>query len=381
MMTTRANGAHRARNLILLSATLGCALFSTTSSAQSSVTLYGIVDTGIEYLNNTGSGSVAREVSGNIAGSRWGMRGDENLGSDLSAIFVLEGGFSANDGLLSQSTKGLGANASTTTRMFGRQAYVGLKKGAQQITLGRQNTLIYDQTVLFDPMGAAPRYSGFAIDYDWTGRADNSLKYTGGVGQISLSGMYSTRYDTGYGTEVPGSPTTGRLFSGSISFAQASFAATVVFEQRNSNTIQSATDSERRVFAAASYDFGKLKALVGYRFLRAGAGFLPANPVSPAPGSAAGYASLFWAGARYQLTPAAQLTAAAYYQDVHRSLSSSLMGVISGDYALSKRTDVYLTVAYARNDRNANLGVNGYGSAIATGYDQTGAVVGIRHRF
>jgi predicted porin len=381
MVQTRVNRARRTRGIELLSLTFGCALFSTASYAQSSVTLYGIIDTGIEYLNNTGSGSVAREVSGNIAGSRWGMRGNESLGGDLSAIFVLEGGFTANDGQLSQSTRGLGANPSTTIRLFGRQAYVGLKKGSQQVTLGRQNTLVYDQTVQFDPMGAAPRYSGFAIDYDWTGRADNSIKYTGAFGPISMSGMYSTRYDTGYGAEVPGAPTTGRLFSGSVSYAQGPVAATVVYEQRNSNTIETATDSERRVFAAASYDFGKLRALAGYRFLRAGAAFLPANPVRPAPGSTAGYASLFWAGLRYQLTPAAQVTAAAYYQDVHRALSSTLMGVISGDYALSKRTDVYLTVAYARNDRNANLGVNGYGSTIATGYDQTGAVIGIRHRF
>jgi predicted porin len=381
MVQTSRTRVDRKRALTSLSVAFGCAVITVPSHAQSSVTLYGIIDTGIEYLNNTGSGSVAREVSGNIAGSRWGMRGNESLGGNLSAIFVLEGGFTANDGQSSQSTRGLGTNPTTTSRLFGRQAYVGLKEGSQQVTLGRQNTLVYDQTVVFDPMGAAPRYSGFGIDYDWTGRSDNSIKYIGGFGPISVSAMYSTRYDTGYGTEVAGAPTTGRFFSGAVSYSQGPLAAAVVYEQRNSNTIDTATDSERRIFAAASYDFGKVRALAGYRYLRAGSAFLPANPVRPSAGSVAGYASLFWLGARYQFMPAAQITAVLYYQDVHRSLSSSLMGVVSGDYALSKRTDVYLTVAYARNDRNANLGVNGYGSSIATGYDQTGAVLGIRHRF
>jgi predicted porin len=349
--------------------------------AQTSVTVYGLVDTGIEYLTNTGSGSLVREVAGNAAGSRWGLRGSESLGGNLTAIFVLENGFAVNDGTSSQSTKGLGANASTTTRLFGRQAYVGLKDGNQQITFGRQNSLEYDESVLFDPMSAAPRYSAFAIDYDWTGRVDNSIKYVGGFGPITVMGLYSTRYDTGYGSEVPGSPTIGRLFSGGVSYAVGSFGATILYEQRNSNTEQSATSSERRVFGAASYVFGNVTALAGYRYLRAGTAFLPTNPVPASLGSAASYASLFWAGARYRLTPFIQLTAAAYYQDVHRNSSSSVMGVLSGDYLLSKRTDLYATVAYARNDANANLGVNGYGSNVGKGRDQAGVVLGVRHKF
>lgn len=171
---------------------------------------------------------------------------------------------------MSQCTKGLGTSPTTTTRLFGRQAFVGLRKGSQQVTLDRQNSLEYDETVIFDPMGAAPRYSAFAIDYDWTGRVDNSVKYIGTFGPLSLACMFSTRYDTGYGAEVPGAQTTGRFYSGGMNFAQGPMAATVLYEQRSSNTVQTATASDRRLFAA-SFDIGPVRAMAEWRFLKADA--------------------------------------------------------------------------------------------------------------
>ena len=90
--------------------------------AQSSVTLYGVVDTNIEYATNLpgatpgSSGNRVSMQSGGLSGSRWGLRGVEDLGGGLSALFVLESGFASDTG---QSQQG--------SRLFGRQAYVGLK--------------------------------------------------------------------------------------------------------------------------------------------------------------------------------------------------------------------------------------------------------------
>lgn len=110
--------------------------------AQSSVTLYGIADVGIEHINNTNTGGAqTREASGNLSGSRWGLKGVEDLGGGMKAIFQLENGFNINDGTTAQSTKGLGSNAATTSRIFGRQAWVGLAYRGQQLTFGRQNAL------------------------------------------------------------------------------------------------------------------------------------------------------------------------------------------------------------------------------------------------
>ena len=88
-------------------------LFSGWAQAQSSVTLYGVVDLAVERVK--GATSLVRLTSGQQQGSRWGLRGVEDLGGGLKASFVLESGFNADAG-----TSGQGG------RLFGRQAFLGL---------------------------------------------------------------------------------------------------------------------------------------------------------------------------------------------------------------------------------------------------------------
>jgi predicted porin len=77
--------------------------------AQSSVTLYGVLDEGIDYTNNVGGGAVWEMASGYAQGSRWGMKGSEDLGGGMKAVFQLENGFDLSSGRLAQGG-----------RMFGR---------------------------------------------------------------------------------------------------------------------------------------------------------------------------------------------------------------------------------------------------------------------
>ena len=382
MLFRNINKQLKMKNFLTFGATAAVSMTLVQAShAQSSVTLYGIVDVGIEHVNNTTSGGgQTREVSGNLSGSRWGMKGKEDLGGGLSTIFTLESGFSLNDGTTGQSTKGIGNNAATTSRLFGRQAYVGVTGKGQQLTFGRQNSLLYDQAVPFDPMGASSRYSTLSVDYATAARIDNSVKYVGIFGPVTAAAMYSTRYDTGYGAEVPGAQITGRFYSGALTCGQGPLAASVSFEQRNSNTVTTNTATERRVTAAATYLLGNVKGFVGYRFLRDSRQFLPASPVVVANGADAGYANMYWVGAQYSFTPALTLTAAGYYQDVHASSADPWLAVLNVDYSLSKRTDVYATGGFARNKSGSALGVNGYGT-VAPGYNQTGFTVGMRQKF
>ena len=118
-------------------AALPLAIAAAGAHAQSSVTLYGIVDLGVDYANNVASGSNGKLVpgtgsklvqmqSGVPAGSRWGLRGSEDLGGGYSAIFRLESGFNA-------ATGGLGGGLA-----FSRNAYVGFKSDRYgQVTLGK----------------------------------------------------------------------------------------------------------------------------------------------------------------------------------------------------------------------------------------------------
>src|SRR5690606_7526469 len=99
--------------------------------ASDNVQLYGSIDTGIVYLSNSrDEGSVMRmpEVTGGQMASRVGLRGSEDLGGGLKAVFTLESGFSPANGKSMQSG-----------RLFGRQAFLGLSSNDWgTIAFGRQ---------------------------------------------------------------------------------------------------------------------------------------------------------------------------------------------------------------------------------------------------
>ncbi len=156
----------------------------TGAHAQSSVTLYGIVDLGVTYANSVQTGNSHGRTNGasqvaltdatatGLSGSRWGLRGAEDLGGGNKAIFVLENGFSANTGALAQG----GAE-------FGRQSYVGLSSASVgTLMVGRQ----YDPYLeALQPLSAAGTFAGYMgshpDDLDNltnTNRINNSVKFT-----------------------------------------------------------------------------------------------------------------------------------------------------------------------------------------------------------
>ncbi|WP_233839200.1 porin [Paraburkholderia sp. ZP32-5] len=169
------------RRRLVVIAVLGA--LSSPAFSQSSVTLYGILDAGLNYTVGSQKAIVnGRPVgAGNqlalndgafgMFGSRWGLKGTEDLGSGLKAIFTLENGFSMSSGAFAQG----GAE-------FGRQAFVGLDSPYGRLTLGRQ----YDPHLdIVAPFSAAWQFAGYiathAADVDnllSTRRLNNSIKYT-----------------------------------------------------------------------------------------------------------------------------------------------------------------------------------------------------------
>lgn len=328
--------------------------------AQSSVTLYGIADVGLEYVNKQTNGdSVFRMQSGNMSSSRFGLRGVEDLGGGLKAIFTLENGFNVDTGAQADSS-----------RFFNRLAFVGLQGNFGTVTLGRQNNLLYDFGIQFDPMVASVRYSLGAMDSDLgSGRADNAIKYRGTFGGLTASALYSFGYNGNANAgEVPGEAKVGREYDLGLTYANGPFAVGAVYNEKRGTSIATADDKTRKAAVAGSFAFGPAKAFLGYRYAKATVSSVSAR------------SDLYWGGLTYNVTPAFALTGAAYYTQTKASDNDPWMFVVSGDYALSKRTDAYLNVAYARNKGNNTFGVGGFGTAEA-GSNQTGAVVGIRHRF
>ncbi|KDP87260.1 MULTISPECIES: porin [Cupriavidus] len=349
--------------------------------AQSSVTLYGLIDVGIEYQNHQPGGDhgVTRMTSGNLAGSRWGLRGVEDLGGGLKGVFVLENGFTVDDG-----------KSSFAGRLFGRQAYVGLQNNWNALTLGRHQTPFHDFNVDFDPMAVSTNYSILGQDSAFGGRADNSVKYVGTYSGLSAKALYSFGANTGAGAsgEVPGSPRIGREYSASLTYAAGPFAVGAIYDSTNPGAAATGplTEAEiRRAGLAGSYSIGPAKAYAGYRWAKAlGGATLPGNL------GANNVSNLYWLGLRYQLIPALSLTGVAYFQDFRGTKADPWSFVASADYALSKRTDAYLNLGYTKNKDGSNLGLTagGTGAIQGTGFgtvsgseNQFGAVLGIRHKF
>ena len=111
-------------------------VFATAAHAQSSVTLYGMIDAGSSIRTTSAGTATGQATSGSVNGSRWGLRGTEDLGGGLKAIFMLENGFNVMNGRLGQGGD-----------EFGRQAFVGLSTSQfGTVTLGRQYDSVVDYT-------------------------------------------------------------------------------------------------------------------------------------------------------------------------------------------------------------------------------------------
>jgi predicted porin len=172
--------------------------------AQSSVTLYGIVDAGIGWQNSStglssvpssktgtsaavaGGRSVVKMINGIWAGSRFGLKGAEDLGGGTKAIFTLEQGFNSATG--AQATSGLA---------FSRQAWVGVTNGNYgTLTAGRQYTSYYTLLSPYSPTtwltGAYGAHPGDIDSLDTLYRSNNSVVYTSpSFRGLTVGGSYS----------------------------------------------------------------------------------------------------------------------------------------------------------------------------------------------
>ena len=166
---------------IALLSTVG--LFAGVAHAQSSVTLYGILDAGVNYISNDNGHPNYTMTTGVLNGNRWGLKGVEDLGGGLKAVFQLENGFSLASGALAQN------------RMFARQAWVGLSSAKLgTLTFGRQYDSGVDYVV---PLGTSNLYIGLGHPFDNDNtvnsfRLNNSVKYASpDFGGLKFGGLYA----------------------------------------------------------------------------------------------------------------------------------------------------------------------------------------------
>jgi predicted porin len=327
------------------------------SHAQSSVTLYGVIDAGITYVSKvasvTGHGSVLKYGDGVSQGSRFGIRGAEDLGGGLKALFVLENGFNSGDGTLGQG----GA-------MFGRQAYVGLvKDGIGSLTLGRQYSLSTDILGAGYTMGSQTPAGNYAyhindLDQLVQSRLNNAVKFSSAnFAGLTFGGMYAFSNSTNFS----GAPTTT---AGTTATQGSSSAYSFGANYTNGPFGIGAAYTNIRYPNGATPPFGVSVANVNTGGLRdletfgigtryaIGAGLAWANWTRTKLEPLAGRSSTlnnYEIGGRYLFTAALNVGLGYTFSDLSDRFEGKwhqINGAV--DYALSKRTDIYLLAVYQK---------------------------------
>lgn len=257
---------------------------SGAAMAQSSVTLYGVIDVFVGSSSTANKSNVTVpslrqtvETSGSVNGSRWGLKGSEDLGGGLNAIFDLQSGFSVDTGASGQG--GL---------LFGRQSVVGLQGGFGKVVIGRVITPFYDNEGMNDSLlnGSLSAQSnvmrtanGFNSFFDaktgptiggvatgglanYVLRANNAVRYdtpniAGFVGAVaySLAERTQTNFSTNIGI---------RVVSTSLVYANGPVSGVLAYQtEKPFSAVGTATD---RNFTRLSgqYDFGTIIAKAGY---------------------------------------------------------------------------------------------------------------------
>ena len=385
---------------------LSLALLGTAGAAhaQNSVTLYGVIDTGFTYVHNAnGNEKLVGTSSGNLSGDRWGLKGQEDLGGGLKAIFQLENGFDVNTGKLGQSG-----------REFGRQAFVGLtadKYGT--VTLGRQYDPLVDmvQGITGDNYWASIVGTPGDVDnYDNSSRVNNGVKYVSpNYAGLQFEGMYGF-------SNLAGTTGQGQTWSGAVAYNNGPLALAAGYYYTsnpsagrtaaagstwNSPSSDSIFDSPINNGYSSAHSIGIARAAAQYAIGPVTVGGSYSNAKYRPDGFSAftstetyNVGSVF---VNYQVTPAFLVGTGYTYEKASGDTGAHYNQVgIGADYTLSKRTDFYALGAYqkasgtqatyvtnggttTRVTQSAQASIGSFGFAGTNSQEMV--IVGIRHKF
>jgi predicted porin len=335
------------------------------ASAQSTVTLYGVVDVNVNSTKQRGV-SLTSMSSGGLNGSRWGLRGTEDLGGGLKGIFRLESGFTTDDGFMAQGN-----------RLFGRHATVGLEGGFGSVRLGRTLTpigVLGDESATLGSKGLDLLAVAGMLSVNAAYRTDNAITYDSpNFGGLTFSGQYSTQLN---GQEVTNR--NGRHAGFNVIYKGGPLQAGLGYLDQK--VVVAAGNSDvRAILGNLGYNFGvaAVKAVIERDDINTSEDptFLGLEASVPL-----GAFTLSAGIARLR-----DATGAANTSD------DANLYTLQGVYNLSKRTALYTFFTQVKNKGNAVTGSNrGFGSAIAVqpavgtslaGTSNRALQVGVRHSF
>ncbi|WP_244110688.1 porin [Burkholderia anthina] len=326
----------------IVCAAVSLACCAVAAHAQSSVTMYGVIDSGIDYVTNVGGKRQVSLGTGVLAPNLFGFRGKEDLGAGLAAIFVLEGQFNAGNG-------------ASIGNLFGRQAYVGLSDSKWgTLTAGNQYDFMFTSLAVkrygpefpfislqnlrqgpFNALGIPNQPSG-GFDFDRVAgeHISNSVKYESpNFNGLSFGGMY------GFGG-VAGAISQNSAQSFAIDYGNQLFNIDAAYTYVRYPGINGGNAGIR--------NFG----IGGGVFL--GPAYVDALYTSTRNTFTGGRVDVYEVGGMYRFNPAFRAAAAYQFMDGNAALDGNKAHQVNLtlDYSLSKRTDVYTSVTYQRTSGN-----------------------------
>lgn len=320
-------------------------VISGQASAQSSVTLYGIIDGGLVYEKGGAAGSVTKVGSGVQSQSRFGFKGTEDLGGGMHAGFVLEGGIAIDTGASTQG--GL---------LFGRTSLVSLDGGFGAVQLGRFFTPHYITLVAI----ADPFQTGFAGDsanlMATSGtRTSNTIKYT----TPKFSGLTAElAYVFG---EVAGDNAAGRQIGAAVAYANGPLKLRLGYNTKNNNAGPTThLGNADNTLLATNYDFGPATGFLAYG-INKGLNSSPLSASNPYGSAVAPTASTDSRDMLIGVTVpfGANTLIASFINKKDRTAlnQGANQYAIGYTYGLSKRTDLYTSYAHIANKNGAGYTV------------------------
>ncbi|SOE97353.1 Outer membrane protein (porin) [Burkholderia sp. D7] len=381
---------------------------ATVASAQSNVTLYGLIDNGVQYETGLPGGNRLSAESGNWAESRFGLKGAEDLGGGTQANFNLEARLNTQNGTV--------ANGS----FFEGQATVGMsnqKYGAFRMGNFGSSELLQFAGEL-DPQQTQKYGFGTLVRGRMFPQAANGIEYTSpSFGGFTVQGQYnltnSTKWNSGNPGSAPGQLGTssglgssqGRVDGLKLQYNAQNLELQAIYDEvRDGNgQFSNVYLTSRSIFTGGSFALGPVKLFAGYQHLSApdasNAEYFGTSAATalPAGVSLPTTVNHEWVGAQWGATPATFLTGAVYHANANNGNGNATMYTLSGAYLLSKRTRLYTELGYLHNSATSNLGLNSgvYGANVNNdplngnpastnpnfGHSQVGVFAGIATQF
>jgi predicted porin len=341
-------------------------LFANLGRAQSSVTLYGLVDAGLLYTSKTENSATGQNsgrqfslIDAGSVPSEFGLEGVEDLGGGLKAKFKIESGISMSNG-------GVGIS---NGNFFGRQAWVSLENNLGELKAGLQFSPFFLALYKLDSRGLSTFGSSSNIYSDSvvaTGVFDsNAVSYTSPV----ISGFQgSVLYALG---GEAGDFSAGRNYSADLTYFGGPLMIEAAFYDGNSGgTGQTPIPSTIEFFGrmlGASYKFGELTVKASFTSYKISGSFTN---------------NVYGGGGSYNVTPSFNVNGGVWYTiDRNNSSNHSILGAVGVQEFLSKSTSVYTQIGIVNNHGAMDTGLSINGATQEGAGTTVGAVVGIRHLF